>query len=156
MNNQEVFVNQNRSAIAILPFLAAIVALGGLADSIYLTVHHYTAEPVPCSIVAGCEQVLTSNYAEMFGIPTAAFGVAAYILAFLLAILTAFGKTRMWMPFGILVSIMAIFTGWLIYLQGFVIGAFCQFCLISAATTFTLLIIFLVSRFVRPKIKSAL
>ncbi len=151
MNNQEVFVNQNRSAIAKLPLLAAIVALVGLADSVYLTLKHYTAEPVPCSIINGCEQVLTSSYAEMFGIPTAAFGIAAYLLAFLLAILTAFGKNQMWMPFGVLVSIMTIFTGWLIYLQANVIEAFCQFCLLSAATTFTLLIIFLISRFVRSK-----
>ncbi|MBA2736140.1 MAG: vitamin K epoxide reductase family protein [Pyrinomonadaceae bacterium] len=151
MNNQEVFVNQNRSAIAKLPLLAAIVALGGLVDSVYLTVHHYTAEPVPCSIINGCEQVLTSSYAEMFGIPTAAFGIAAYLLAFLLAILTAFGKNQTWMAFGVLVSIMTIFTGWLIYLQANVIEAFCQFCLLSAATTFTLLIIFLISRFVRSK-----
>ncbi len=151
MNNQEVFVNQNRSAIAKLQLLAAIVALGGLADSIYLTVKHFTAGVVPCSIIEGCEQVLTSSYAEMFGIPTAAFGVAAYILAFLLAVMAAFGKRQMWMPFGILVSIMAVFTVWLLYLQANVIGAFCQFCLISAATTFTLLIIFIVSRFIRSK-----
>ena len=151
MNNQEGFVNQNRSAIAKLPLLAAIVALGGLVDSVYLTVHHYTAEPVPCSIINGCEQVLTSSYAEMFGIPTAAFGIAAYLLAFLLAILTAFGKNQTWMAFGVLISIMTIFTGWLIYLQAKVIEAFCQFCLLSAATTFTLLIIFLISRFVRSK-----
>jgi len=101
MNNQEVFINQNRSAIAKLPLLAAIVALVGLADSIYLTLKHFNAEPVPCSIIDGCEQVLTSSYAEMFGIPTAAFGIAAYLLAFLLAILTAFGKNQMWMPFGV-------------------------------------------------------
>jgi len=151
MNNQEVFINQNRSAIAKLPLLAAIVALVGLADSVYLTLKHFNAEPVPCSIIDGCEQVLTSSYAEMFGIPTAAFGIAAYLLAFLLAILTAFGKNQMWMPFGVLVSIMTIFTGWLIYLQANVIEAFCQFCLLSAATTFTLLIIFLISRFVRSK-----
>ncbi len=110
MNNQKVFVDRNRSAIAKLPLLAAIVALGGLVDSVYLTVKHFTAGVVPCSIIDGCEQVLTSSYAEMFGIPTAAFGIAAYLLAFLLAIMTAFGKRQIWMPFGILVSIMAVFT----------------------------------------------
>ena len=151
MNRHEVYVDKNRSAIAKLPLLAAIVALGGLADSIYLTVKHFTAGVVPCSIIDGCEQVLTSSYAEMFGIPTAAFGIAAYLLAFLLAIMTAFGKRQIWMPFGILVSIMAVFTVWLLYLQANVIGAFCQFCLISAATTFTLLIIFIVSKFTKSK-----
>ena len=55
-----------------LPIAAAIVALAGLVDSIYLTVHHLTAEPVPCSIISGCETVLTSSYAEMAGVPLAA------------------------------------------------------------------------------------
>jgi uncharacterized membrane protein len=151
MNKSEVYVDRNRSAIAKLPMLAAIVALGGLADSIYLTVKHFTAGVVPCSIIDGCEQVLTSSYAEMFGVPTAAFGVAAYLAAFALAILTAFGKNHLWLPFGVLVSVMTIFTGWLIYLQGYVIGAFCQFCLISAATTASLLIIYIVSRFIYSK-----
>jgi uncharacterized membrane protein len=151
MNNQEVFVGRNQSSIVKLPAAAAIVALAGLADSIYLTVHHYTAEPVPCSVITGCEQVLTSSYAEMFGIPTAAFGVAAYLTAFALASLAAFGNRQMWTLFGAVVVVMAIFTGWLIYLQAVVIEAFCQFCLISAATTLTLLLIFLVSKFVRSK-----
>jgi uncharacterized membrane protein len=151
MNNQEVLIGQNRSAIAKLPLLAAIVALGGLADSIYLTVKHLTAGVVPCSIIDGCEQVLTSSYAEIYGVPTAAFGVAAYIAAFALAIPAAFGNRQMWFLFGILVTIMTVFTGWLLYLQGYVIEAFCQFCLISAATTVSLFIIFLVSRFIYAK-----
>jgi uncharacterized membrane protein len=41
--------------------------------------------------------------------------------------------------------LMAIFTGWLIYVQGVILGAFCQFCLLSALTTFLLLAIFLFS-----------
>ncbi len=62
---------QSENTVAKLPFLAAVVALGGLADSIYLTIKHFTGEKVPCSIVEGCEQVLTSSYAEIFGIPLA-------------------------------------------------------------------------------------
>jgi len=151
MNNQEVLVGQNRSSIAKLPLLAAIVALVGLVDSIYLTVKHLTAGVVPCSIIDGCEQVLTSSYAEFYGVPTAAFGVAAYIAAFALAIPAAFGNRQMWVLFGILVTVMTAFTGWLLYLQGYVIEAFCQFCLISAATTVSLFIIFLVSRFIYAK-----
>ena len=131
-----------------LPVVGAIVALIGLADATYLTIHHLTAVPVPCSIIAGCETVLTSKYAEIGGIPLAAFGAAAYFVAFSLALLAAFGNRTMWMLFGILVVVMSIFTVGLIYLQAFVIGAFCQFCLISAATTFTMLIVYVVSRFV--------
>ena len=136
------------SAIAKLPLAAAIVALGGLVDSVYLTLHHLTSEPVPCSLITGCETVLTSKYAEFQGIPLAAFGAAAYFVAFSLAILAAFGNRRMWTLFGIQVVLMAAFTLWLLYLQGFVIGAFCQFCLISALTTFGMLVIYVVSRLV--------
>ncbi len=75
MNNPEEIVRRETTgnAVAKLPLLAAVVALCGVADAIYLTVHHYTGEKVPCSIVAGCEQVLTSSYAEIAGIPLAAF-----------------------------------------------------------------------------------
>ena len=131
-----------------LPIAGAIVALAGLADATYLTIHHLTAEPVPCTLVAGCETVLTSSYATIGDIPLAAFGAAAYFAAFSLALLAAFGNRTMWMLFGIQVVLMSIFTGWLLYLQGFVIGAFCQFCLISAVTTFTMLAIYIASRFV--------
>ena len=139
-------------ATAKLPIAAVIVALLGIADAVYLTVHHYTAEPVPCGAAFDCEMVLTSPYAEIAGLPLAAFGAAAYFIAFSLALLAAFGDRRMWKLFGVQVTLMACFTGWLIYLQAAVIGAFCQFCLISAAATTTLFVIYLVSIFSKPKV----
>jgi uncharacterized membrane protein len=126
--------------------LAAVAALFGLADSAYLTAKHYTDKNVPCSLITGCEQVLKSEYAEMFGLPTAAYGAFAYFLAFSLAILTVYGNPKTWNLFGALTLIMTVFTVWLLYLQAFVINAFCQFCLLSAATSFTLFIIFLISK----------
>lgn len=134
--------------IAKLPLAAAIVAVAGLIDAIYLTIHHYNAEPVPCGAGFDCEMVLTSAWADIGGVPLAAFGAAAYFTAFALAILTAFGDRRMWKLFGIVVTLMALFSGWLVFLQAFRIGAFCQYCLISAGTTFTLFILFIVSIFV--------
>ena len=135
--------------IAKLPLAAALVALVGVGDSVYLTVSHLNAVPVPCSIVSGCETVLTSPYAEIAGVPLAAIGGVAYFVAFSLAVLAAYGNRAAWMLFGIQVIGMALFTTWLLYLQAFVIQAFCQFCLLSAVTTFTMLIIFIVSRFGR-------
>ena len=82
----------------------------------------------------------------MGGIPIAAFGAFAYFVAFSLAILTVFGNRSMWLLFGVQSFIMAAVSAYLIYLQGFVIGAFCQFCLISAATSIGLFVIYLVSR----------
>ncbi len=148
-NYPEEAINQTSNTVAKLPLLAAVVALIGLADAMYLTIKHYTGEAVPCSIVEGCEQVLTSSYAEIAGIPLAIFGAAAYFVAFALAILAAFGNVRAWMLFGVQIVLMTIFTVWLVYLQAFVIEAFCQFCLLSAGTTLTLFVIYLISKFSR-------
>lgn len=145
MSDEEVQA-AGSGGIAWIPLAAAIISAVGLADSVYLTIHHLTAVPVPCSIISGCETVLTSQYAEIGGIPLAAFGALAYFLAFSFAVLAAFGNRTMWTVFGIQVTLMAVFTAWLIYLQAFVIGAFCQFCLLSALTTFTLFILFVISK----------
>lgn len=145
----EANTNQSNQAVAKLPLVAAAVALIGLADAIYLTIKHYTGEAVPCSIVEGCEQVLTSSYAEIAGIPLAIFGAAAYFTAFSLAILAAFGNRRAWTLFGAQIVLMFLFTVWLVYLQWFVIEAFCQFCLLSAGTTLVLFLLYIVSKFPR-------
>ena len=147
----ENLVERPTNTVTKLPLLAAVVAPAGLADAIYLTIHHYTGEQVPCSIVAGCEQVLTSTYAQIAGVPLAIFGAAAYFAAFSLAITAAFGNRRMLALFGIQITLMVLFTGWLVYLQAFVIEAFCQFCLLSAGVTMTLFIIYLFSKFSRVR-----
>ena len=151
MDELETNLNDTNAAVAKLPILAAVVALIGLGDAIYLTVHHLTGEQVPCSIVAGCEMVLTSSYATIAGIPLGAFGAIAYFSAFSLAVLAVFGNPRAWFLFGVLTTVMSIVTLWLLYLQAFVIEAFCQFCLLSAAVTFTLFAIAMISKFWRSK-----
>ena len=149
MNHVAELTETGTAGIAKLPAAASVLALVGLADSVYLTVKHFTAEPVPCSLLEGCETVLTSSYAEFAGVPIAAFGAAAYFAAFSLAILAAYGNRAAWTLFGIQSFLMAAVSAFLIYLQAFVIGAFCQFCLVSAATSFGLFIVFIISRFTR-------
>jgi uncharacterized membrane protein len=146
---EEVLTEQSDNKIAKLPLLAALVALVGLVDAIYLTIHHYTGEKVPCSVTGGCEAVLTSSYAEIGGIPLAVFGAAAYFIAFSLAILAAFGNRLMWKLFGFQVTIMAVFSVYLLYVQKYEIREFCQYCLLSAAVCVTLCAIALFSRFWR-------
>lgn len=145
MNEIENITKSN--AVAKLPLLAAVIALIGLGDSIYLTVHHLTKEIVPCGEGFDCGAVLSSQYAEIAGIPLAAFGVVAYFIAFSLAILAAFGNRQMWTLFSIQVTLMTLASAYFVYLQAFVIKAFCQFCLISAGVCFTLFVIALISKF---------
>jgi len=120
---------------------AALLALVGLTDALYLTVQHFTGHNVPCSVTGGCEEVLTSPYAVVAGIPLAALGAAAYFSAFSLSTLAAFGyrsAAKLLLP---LAAIMVLVSAWLFYLQAFVIRAFCQFCLLSAGITIVLAII---------------
>jgi uncharacterized membrane protein len=145
MNEIEKITNQ--PAVAKLPLLAAVVALIGLGDSVYLTVKHFTKEIVPCGAGFDCGSVLSSEYSEIVGIPLAAYGAVAYFIAFSLAILAAFGNRRMWFLFGVQVTLMTLASAYFVYLQAFVIKAYCQFCLISAGVCFTLFIIALVSKF---------
>jgi len=149
MSETEVLSEQSDNKIAKLPLLAALVALIGLGDAVYLTIHHYTGEKVPCSVTGGCEAVLTSAYAEIGGIPLAVFGAAAYFIAFSLAILAAFGNRLMWKLFGVQTAIMAAFSIYLLYVQKYEIREFCQYCLLSAAVCVTLFAIALFSRFWR-------
>ena len=123
--------------------IAALVSLVGLADSIYLTVEHLTGQSVRCTITSGCSEVLSSPYATVRGYPLAALGAVAYFVFFSLATLGAFGY-RVVTVLTLLVGAMFLTTLWLFYLQAFVIGHFCQFCLLSAlvTTTLTVLVIF--------------
>ena len=125
---------------------AAIVSLIGLADSIYLTVEHVTGRSVRCTIVAGCSEVLSSQYAVVAGVPLALIGAAAYFSVFSLATLAAFGYRPAAKLLTVLVIMMFLVSLWLIYLQAFVIHAFCQFCLLSAAVTTVLTVIVLFAR----------
>ena len=125
---------------------AALVSLIGLADSIYLTVEHVTGRSVRCTIVAGCSEVLSSQYAVVAGVPLALIGAASYFSVFSLATLAAFGYRTAATALTVLVLMMFLVSLWLIYLQAFVIHAFCQFCLLSAAVTTALAVIVLFAR----------
>lgn len=118
--------------------LAALLSLVGLADSIYLTVTHLTGENVTCVASSGCSQVLSSAYASVGKIPLGAFGVLGYFIAFSLATLAAFGYAGARALLTVVVGGMLLTTLWLLYVQAFVLHAFCDFCLLSAGLTLTL------------------
>src|SRR5215510_11570180 len=119
--------------------VAALLALIGIADALYLTIEHVTGQSVRCTIISGCSAVLSSPYAVVAGIPLAAVGAAAYFTVFSLAILTLFGYPKAGRLLTALVIMMFIVSLWLIYLQAFVIREFCQYCLLSATITTALL-----------------
>ena len=137
--------NNSRRA-KVLYGLAAAVSLIGLIDSIYLTVEHLSGRSVRCTIVKGCSEVLSSPYASVRGVPLALIGTVAYFIVFSLATLAAFDYRSAGRLLPFIVGAMFLTTLWLVYLQAFVIKAFCQFCLLSALVTLVLAVLIFLAR----------
>jgi len=120
----------------ILYTAVAIVALAGLADATYLTVQALTGETVSCGGSPDCFRVLGSSYAKVAGIPVAMLGAFAYFAVFTLATFAAFGYSSMPKFLALIVGAMFVMTLWFLYVQAFLLHAYCRYCLFSAAITF--------------------
>jgi len=121
---------QDRRWLWTLPALALL----GLADSIYLLWQHRAATSAFCP-TGGCDAVNQSEYAEIWGIPLAAIGIAVYLFLLTLSTMAIMFESRrmLWATFviagiGVAVSI------WLVYLQIAVIESICSWCMVSAFT----------------------
>jgi uncharacterized membrane protein len=122
----------------ILYTIAALICLVGLAEATYLTVMNLTGETAVCGGSASCFEVLGSKYAKIAGIPVAGLGAVAYFSAFTFATFAAFGYRRARTLFALTISAMFLATLWLLFVQAFLLHAFCRYCLFSAAMIFLL------------------
>jgi uncharacterized membrane protein len=122
----------------IIFIVAAIVSLAGLADATYLTVQALTGETLGCGGSPDCFRVLGSSYSRIAGIPVASFGMLAYFSVFTFATFAAFGYARARIFLILIISAMFLATLWFLYVQAFLLHAYCRYCLFSAAITFLL------------------
>jgi uncharacterized membrane protein len=120
----------------ILYTAVAIVAIAGLADATYLTVQALTGETLSCGGSPDCFRVLGSSYAKLGGIPVAMLGAFAYFTVFSLATFAAFGYSTAPKFLALIAGAMFLMTLWLLYVQAFLLHAYCRYCLFSAAITF--------------------
>ena len=120
----------------ILYTAVAVVAVVGLADATYLTVQALTGETLTCGGSPDCFRVLGSSYAKLGGIPVALMGALAYFTVFTLATFAAFGYAHVGKFLPLMVGMMFLGTLWLLYVQAFLLHAYCRYCLFSAAITF--------------------
>src|SRR3989338_6923952 len=130
----------DKSKALVIVFI--IVSFLGFLDASYLTVEHYRNALLPCIIFKGCEQVTTSAYSKVFGLPLALYG-AAYYLFMLLVSVFYFDTKNKWV-FNILKYLPVtgfLASAYFVYLQLFVIHALCTYCVISAITSTTLFIL---------------
>lgn len=120
--------------------ILVLLAVFGVAVSVYLTVYKSLGVAIPCTITQGCEAVLSSKYANLIGVPLSVWGIVFFsgiIIAALLA--NHYAVWRKLLTAGLAIGSLAslVFLG----LQFFVIKQVCQYCLVTDVLTILLLVI---------------
>jgi len=137
--------------------LIAAIALIGVLGTAYLTIVSLSGGSAACP-TKGCDQVLKSAYAKLFGIPLSAFGLTAYLTMGTLAIgpLLVNPQTQKelrqtleewsWLFLFMGATAMATFSGYLMYILSTEIKAACTYCIASACFSATLFLLSIVGR----------
>jgi uncharacterized membrane protein/glutaredoxin len=141
--------------------IAAIATIGAVITA-YIAIPALMGGEVTCP-VEGCDKVLESSYAELFGLPLALFGFLAYdaMLTMSVAPLLINAETNLplrkkledltWPLLFLGGSSMAIFSGYLMYIMVSEIKSFCIFCITSAICSFSLLVLTFIGKEWREK-----
>lgn len=128
-------------------FVIAAIATLGIVDTAYLTIARLLKGSVVCP-VEGCDKVLESPYATVFGsVPLSALGLLAYLAILAMAIAPWLLKAdapkaqrslineKTWLGLSIGSTAMAVFSGYLMSVMVFEIQAFCPYCVLSAVSS---------------------
>lgn len=135
--------------------IAAIAGCGALTTA-YLTFEKLTGGSAACVAQAGakgCNDVLSSPWATVFGQPLALFGFLAYASMVIFALLPLAVKGNenkdkrqrienlTWLLLLAGAIAMSVFSGYLMYLLAFQIKALCPYCIGSALFSLSLLVL---------------
>lgn len=138
------------------PLMAGIAAAGAAVTG-YLTITKLTETATACP-TEGCDTVLNSAYATLFGLPLALFGFIAYVsmagLAIAPLLINATTQRKLQLQVeqttGLLLFMggtsMMIFSGYLMFLLAFKIQTACIYCLASAFFSLSLFLLSIVGR----------
>ena len=124
---------------------AAVLALAGLFVSLYLWLHKVGIIGTLQCGTGGCEQVQTSEYAMLFGLPVAAYGVGGYLVLFVVALMSLqpalVARREPAVALTALAGLGFLFTLYLKYVEFFVIHAVCRWCVASAVLITAILVV---------------
>lgn len=116
-----------------IPLLCAI----GLAIAGYQCYVEITNVEAVCGPVGDCNTVQQSKYATLFGVlPVGLLGIAGYIAILIAWVIIYYGKSE-WKPLAnkaliVMTTFGLLFSIYLTFLEPFVIGATCAWCLTSS------------------------
>ena len=113
---------------------AIVLALIGVADSLYLLTVHWGWWSAVCLGVGNCEVVNASIYSELLGIPVALLGALTYIGLIVLGAMIwkdIFAEYARLVRF-LIAAIGVVFSAYLTYIELFVLHEICPWCVLSA------------------------
>jgi uncharacterized membrane protein len=128
-----------------------IFVIVGFIIGVYMTLHKYTEIPFMCFGSGGCATITASRFSVINGVDVPVIGAIGNLA--LLAILIFENRNPFLQKNGTLIFFEIalagfLFTLWLIYLEIFVLKAFCPYC-VTAQTMMILTFIIAVTRLVR-------
>jgi uncharacterized membrane protein len=132
MSIKSLFVFENLKLKKIVIF-SLILSLLGIADTIYLTIAHYTQSVIlacPTTSFINCAKVTTSSYSEIFGIPVSLIGLIFFLGLFVVQLPIFWTNRFLWIktPRIIFVSIGLASAFWFIYVELHKLHAICLYC----------------------------
>jgi uncharacterized membrane protein len=127
-----VLLNQNApKRPSSLPLV--LVALAGLIVAGYLTYIEITLSEPVCGLIGECNLVQQSPYARILGVPVGLIGIVGYIGILILSLVKREANAQQIDRILFAAALLGvIFSIYLTFLEPFVIGASCVWCLTSA------------------------
>ena len=84
----------------------------------------------------GCDTVTSSAYSVIFGVPVALLGTLYYLTVFLLTIAFIDTRKRVFFDIARMCTVAGFFFSlWFLYVQAFILHAYCIYCLGSVVTS---------------------
>jgi len=121
------------------------LALIGFTDAAFLLAKRLSGTPIPCFITTGCDEVSKSPYSVLFGVPLSAWGVLFYLGTGFLALLYIDTKNLIVAKLIPLATTAGFLSScYFIYVQKYLIKAFCVYCLLSALVATILFVLGLI------------
>ncbi len=133
-----------RGALPAFPdWLIIVLAAVGLVVAAYLANVETSGNEAVCGPVGDCNAVQESEYAKLFGIPVGVLGIIGYAAIGVLWLVSRVAKGALADWALVLIALGAfggsLFSVYLTFLEPFVIGATCMWCITSAVVMVALL-----------------
>ncbi len=138
------------------PLIGGIALIGAVLTA-YLTISHQLGKGVACP-TEGCDVVLNSPYANVFGLPLSLFGFVAYAGMTSLAVVPLWVSDPeqkelrqkledwSWLLLFAGAIAMTVFSGYLMYLLSTQIKVLCLYCIASACFSLLMLVLTVIGR----------